>query len=143
MLRMKLYVDPGGAVTMETSDTAELGRAASLASLLPLITAYHLAPGHRRERATGPAGLSPGSLGPAHQVEPALFWPCFPSVIFGTSFLGETGKEKRVEVLFAITESLLQLSLHPSPYPDTLGFVGGNKHREGKHGALKLGKQEL
>lgn len=127
----------GGAVTMETS------RAASPASLLLLITAYHLAPGHRRERATGPAGLSPGSWGPAHQVEPVPFWPCFPSALFCTSFLGETGKEKRVEVLFAVTESLLQLSLHPSPYLDTLGFVGGKKHREGKHGALKLGKQEL
>ena len=50
--------------------------------------------------------------------------PCFTGVL-GTSLPGERGRAKRVEALFALTESLLQLSRPSSSPPPqgTLGFV--------------------
>lgn len=86
--------------------TAEFGRTVSPASLGALITAYHPAV-RTQERKRHWTSLSLGSLRLAHQVGPALFFPCFTSILGDTLLLGETRREKRAEASFAVSESLL------------------------------------
>lgn len=71
-----------------------------LASLLLLVTA-HPSAARTQERKGHRASLSLRRL----RLASIVLKPCFTSVLCGTSLLGETGKEKRVEVLFAVAEA--------------------------------------